>query len=68
MRLIIKKISQGRARACDARCYNARGDVCTCVCDGLNHGIGLEAATDKTTENADKLLSEGIQIQSKLKI
>ena len=28
-------------RRCDARCYNAKGPKCRCVCDGVNHGVGL---------------------------
>ena len=32
---------------CDAKCYDAPGPSarCNCVCEGLNHGVGLEAAT-----------------------
>lgn len=32
---------------CDARCYQGNclnAGRCDCVCEGLNHGIGLEAA------------------------
>lgn len=25
---------------CDARCHNAKTSRCTCVCGGLNHGVG----------------------------
>jgi len=31
-------------RHCDARCYNAKGKVCRCICEGINHGLGLEKA------------------------
>jgi len=34
-------------RRCDAHCYNARFvhvDMCTCICGGANHGVGLEKA------------------------
>ena len=30
--------------SCDARCYNAKGPKCKCVCGGLNHGVGLMEA------------------------
>ena len=26
---------------CDAKCHDAKGDKCRCVCGGLNHGVGL---------------------------
>jgi hypothetical protein len=31
---------------CDARCYNAKGRACHCICGGENHGVGLNKATD----------------------
>lgn len=33
---------------CDARCYNAKGSICQCVCLGLNHGEGLQYAKQQT--------------------
>ena len=33
---------------CDARCYNAKHDDCTCICHGKNHGIGLDVAIEQT--------------------
>lgn len=29
---------------CDAKCYNAKGHHCTCICGGINHGKGLKHA------------------------
>ena len=29
-------------RKCDESCYDAKGNVCHCVCNGKNHGLGLE--------------------------
>jgi hypothetical protein len=29
---------------CDANCHDAKGDACTCICGGLNHGFGFERA------------------------
>lgn len=34
---------------CDARCYNARGGNCSCICGGANHGAGLDRAMDNTS-------------------
>lgn len=33
---------------CDARCYNAEGADCGCICGGSNHGKGFQAALDTT--------------------
>ena len=44
-------------RTCGANCYNATGEDCKCVCGGLNHGLGLDAATAKTLAEADKIVA-----------
>lgn len=33
-------------RRCDARCYNAKGHKCTCICGGKNHGAGKKKALE----------------------
>lgn len=33
---------------CDAKCYNAECKDCFCICEGLNHSVGLEKATEQT--------------------
>ena len=43
------------ARKCDARCYNATGDKCTCVCGGKNHKQGLEMALKITKEHFNEI-------------
>ncbi|MDD3493032.1 MAG: hypothetical protein PHZ19_06020 [Candidatus Thermoplasmatota archaeon] len=35
---------------CDARCYNADGPDCDCICGGRNHGAGLSQALENTRE------------------
>jgi len=35
-------------RRCDAKCYNAKGPKCTCVCGGRNHGVGINNAIHNT--------------------
>lgn len=43
--LIEQRDGNGRLiRSCDARCYNAKGPKCRCVCDSVNHGVGLMEA------------------------
>lgn len=44
MTLMSERIGQGPTRRCDARCYRAKHDHCTCVCGGLNHRAGLRQA------------------------
>lgn len=46
--LIREENTSGKHRRCDARCYNAKGHKCKCICHAANHGIGLEAATKNT--------------------
>ena len=33
-----------RMRRCNAKCYNARGQECSCLCGGVNHGVGEHQA------------------------
>lgn len=47
--------SEGERR-CDARCYEGTGSDCDCICGGMNHGKGLEAARDNTREHGRRLL------------
>lgn len=56
MTLISQGSSSGEERRCDAKCYAATSPVCTCVCGGLNHGVGLVQAVDNTTELARGVL------------
>lgn len=39
---------------CDARCYNAQGDQCDCICGGKNHGVGLSVALKNTEEMVEE--------------
>jgi hypothetical protein len=42
--------SDGCAGRCDARCYNAKSKTCSCICGGVNHGVGRQQAIDQTRE------------------
>lgn len=35
---------------CDAKCYNATVSRCRCVCQGTNHGIGLQKAAQNSRQ------------------
>jgi hypothetical protein len=48
--LIAAYNSDGCIGRCDAKCYNAKGDKCTCICGGRNHGAGLAQARENTIE------------------
>ena len=40
------KMNNGKTRICTSVCHNSFGQRCRCVCGGLNHGVGIEAAFD----------------------
>jgi len=42
--------SQGCVGRCDARCHEAQGDVCHCICGGANHGVGTAQAAANAAE------------------
>jgi len=48
-------------RRCDAKCYNATGETCTCVCGGMNHGVGESAAKANIDALLDELLFEACE-------
>ncbi len=43
-------------RKCDSRCYDAKNSLCTCICGGINHGVGLSKAVNNTEEIPQKML------------
>ncbi|MCZ7544885.1 MAG: hypothetical protein M5R40_15785 [Anaerolineae bacterium] len=49
--------SEGCRGRCDARCYNAKGDKCTCVCGGMNHGAGPQRAMQNTQDLAEEWIT-----------
>ena len=55
---LIKVRNNGRVVGrCDRRCYEGNpggAGRCDCVCEGLNHGVGLDAAID----NIPRIVSE----------
>ena len=42
--LITARKRDGTTRRCDAKCHNARGRTCHCICGGINHGISHQPA------------------------
>jgi len=45
--------SDGVVGQCDAKCYDAEGGRCSCICGGANHGQGLTMALAKGRELAE---------------
>ena len=58
MTLIAVYNSEGRVGRCDARCYNAKTDVCDCCCGGMNHGTGRKKASENTEAYAERILRD----------
>ena len=54
--LISYHSSDGDKGRCDSRCYDAYGPDCHCVCQGVNHGKGLEQAKKFSVERMMKNL------------
>lgn len=59
--------NNGCVGRCDAKCHNAQGEVCHCICGGAFHGVGSKIALDdrkylsdaEILENAQKLDADG---------
>lgn len=45
-------------RRCDARCHDATEPNCDCLCNGANHGVGLQQALRNTREMAEGWIDE----------
>ena len=54
--LITAYTAGGCVGRCDAKCYNAWGPECHCICQGANHGTGKQEAIDNTREMAESWL------------
>lgn len=54
--IIARKADGSLLGRCDAKCYNAKGLKCTCVCGGMNHGVGLNQAIDNIHKNRALLM------------
>jgi hypothetical protein len=54
--LIAVWTGDGCAGRCDAKCYNALGPECHCICQGANHGAGKQEAIENTRELGESWL------------
>ena len=56
--LIAVHNSEGCAGRCDAKCYDATGPECDCICGGKNHGAGLLKAGENTRAMAKEWIAK----------
>lgn len=68
MTLISWQTSGGDQGRCDAKCYEAKEEDCTCICGGRNHGAGLDQALDNTREMAQSWIEHAGQDISDFKL
>jgi len=47
--LISAHNSSGCIGRCDAKCHEATGPECNCICGGKNHGVGAKKAIENAT-------------------
>ena len=59
--------SGGLVGRCDAKCHDATGPDCDCICGGMNHGAGAKQAQDNTRQYAEKWI-EAIEDKTGLKV
>jgi hypothetical protein len=52
--------SVGSIGQCDARCYDATGGPCGCICTGANHGAGRRRAIRNTFKHAMEWLDRAV--------
>jgi hypothetical protein len=50
--------SEGIVGRCDAKCYNAAGPDCDCICQGRNHGKGKAQAVELTAELGERWVDQ----------
>jgi len=54
--ITMTKSGGGPTRSCDGRCHEAKGSKCTCICGGVNHGIGHKKAVENVRKVYEDLL------------
>jgi len=54
----------GHVGRCNAKCYNATKQKCTCICGGRNHGVGPQGAYENTTKITESEIKENYQVKT----
>lgn len=60
--VLLRATTETGIKVCNSKCYEAKSDICTCICNGLNHKKGLEQAKLNILEKKDELINKGITI------
>ncbi len=50
--------SEGLVGRCDAKCYLAHDEICTCICGGMNHGAGKVQAQNNIYDRYEDILKQ----------
>jgi len=68
--LISQYSGSGKCRGrCDARCHDAKGPVCRCICGGRFHGKGYAQARQELTDEVHgELLAEAGKAGARLAV
>ena len=71
--LLVEKDGSGKViHRCDARCYNAKGPICECMCNGLNHGKGFSQSVENVLShshlNVNVIKQEGRVVEVNMEI
>lgn len=55
--VIIQEYAQNgeKFRRCDAKCYNAKGKKCKCICGAINHGKVIDFAIENAVFTFNRL-------------
>lgn len=53
--------SDGCLGRCDAKCHEAKGEECHCICGGVMHGVGSKIALEDRKYLTDEDILENVQ-------
>ncbi len=53
--------SDGCVGRCDAKCHEAKGEECHCICGGVMHGVGSKIAREDRKYLTDDDILENVQ-------
>jgi hypothetical protein len=56
--LIEFRTANGVVGYCDNRCYDAPPPPCVCICNGANHGVGLQQALQNVWSLAERWIED----------
>lgn len=64
MTTVLSQTISDVTRRCDAKCHNAKGPNCECICNGMNHGGGYAQAVQNNYDLFESILEDqGVRIE-----